>query len=56
MKELKVPVECYSRVVGYFRPLNQWNIGQQAQFHDRKTYIVPADLDSIQCKGEKREG
>jgi hypothetical protein len=21
----KIPVETYSRVVGYFRPLNQWN-------------------------------
>lgn len=37
----KVPVECYSRVVGYFRPVNQWNKGKQAEFFDRVTYRIP---------------
>ncbi len=37
-KELKVPVEVYSRVVGYFRPINQWNKGKQEEFHERKVY------------------
>jgi anaerobic ribonucleoside-triphosphate reductase len=37
-KELKVPVEVYSRVVGYFRPVNQWNKGKQEEFHERKVY------------------
>lgn len=31
----KIPVEVYSRVVGYFRPVSQWNRGQQEQFKDR---------------------
>jgi len=35
-KPLKVPVECYSRIVGYFRPISQWNKGQREQFHNRK--------------------
>lgn len=39
-KIIKVPVECYSRVVGYFRPVNQWNSGQRAQFADRKTINI----------------
>ncbi len=30
--------EVYSRVVGYLRPVNQWNKGKQAEFYDRKTY------------------
>jgi len=34
--EKKVPVECYSRVVGYFRPVEQWNKGKQEEFKDRK--------------------
>jgi len=25
----KIPVEVYSRVVGYFRPVNQWNKGKR---------------------------
>jgi ribonucleoside-triphosphate reductase len=39
-KELKVPVEVYSRVVGYFRPINQWNKGKQEEFRERKVYRV----------------
>ena len=39
-KELKVPVEVYSRVVGYFRPVNQWNKGKQEEFLNRKEYKV----------------
>ena len=39
-KELKVPVEVYSRVVGYFRPVNQWNKGKREEFENRKEYKV----------------
>ena len=31
--------EVYSRVVGYLRPVNQWNKGKQREFSDRKTFI-----------------
>jgi len=30
--------EIYSRVVGYLRPINQWNKGKQQEFTDRKTF------------------
>ena len=30
--------EVYSRVVGYIRPIQQWNAGKQNEFHRRKTY------------------
>ena len=30
--------EVYSRVVGYLRPVNQWNLGKQQEFSDRKTF------------------
>jgi len=30
--------EVYSRVVGYLRPVNQWNMGKQREFSDRKTF------------------
>ena len=32
--------EIYSRVVGYIRPIQQWNEGKQNEFHQRKTYRV----------------
>ena len=31
-----VPVEVYSRVVGYFRPVQNWNKGKQQEFSERK--------------------
>ena len=30
--------EVYSRVVGYLRPVSQWNEGKQAEFHNRKAF------------------
>jgi anaerobic ribonucleoside-triphosphate reductase len=39
-KEIKVPVEVYSRVAGYFRPVNQWNKGKQEEFRERKEYSL----------------
>lgn len=30
--------EVYSRIVGYIRPIQQWNAGKRAEFEDRKTY------------------
>ena len=35
-KILKIPTEIYSRVVGYYRPINQWNRGKQEEFWERK--------------------
>jgi ribonucleoside-triphosphate reductase len=32
--------EVYSRVVGYLRPVNQWNEGKQAEFAIRSRYRV----------------
>jgi ribonucleoside-triphosphate reductase len=32
----QIPVECYSRVSGYFRPTQQWNKGKKEEFTERK--------------------
>jgi len=41
MKEKnRTECEVYSRVVGYLRPVNQWNRGKQQEFSDRKTFEV----------------
>jgi anaerobic ribonucleoside-triphosphate reductase len=39
--------EVYSRVVGYIRPIEQWNKGKQAEFVDRKEFRV-------ECKPKKK--
>ena len=32
--------EVYSRIVGYIRPVAQWNEGKQAEWSDRKTFEI----------------
>jgi len=32
------PTEVYSRIVGYFRPVQNWNAGKQEEFKYRKTF------------------
>jgi len=40
-KEIKrTKCERYSRIVGYLRPLEQWNVGKQAEWHDRVMFSV----------------
>jgi anaerobic ribonucleoside-triphosphate reductase len=34
------PVEVYSRIVGYLRPISQWNNGKLAEFNIRKMYTM----------------
>jgi hypothetical protein len=43
-----VEAEVYSRVVGYYRPVQSWNDGKKQEFSERK---MP---DSIDLKGFKR--
>jgi anaerobic ribonucleoside-triphosphate reductase len=40
MEKERTKCERYSRVVGYLRPVNQWNDGKQAEFEDRVTFKV----------------
>lgn len=34
------PTEVYSRVVGYLRPIQQWNNGKQREFETRRTFQI----------------
>ncbi len=38
--------EVYSRIVGYFRPVSNWNVGKKEEFKIRKTY----DLKKAEAK------
>lgn len=37
------PCEVFSRVVGYLRPVKQWNDSKQSEFDDRRAYKVSAE-------------
>lgn len=39
------PCEVYTRIVGYLRPVEQWNKGKRAEYHDRKT-VPPASVET----------
>lgn len=36
----KQKTEVYSRIVGYYRPVQQWNRGKKAEYFNRKPYKV----------------
>ena len=38
--DCKKACEVYSRIVGYLRPVSQWNDGKQAEFGDRKAFEI----------------
>jgi len=37
---IKQPCEVYSRVVGYLRPVKQWNNGKQEEYKERKEFKI----------------
>ena len=47
--------EVYSRITGYYRPVQNWNIGKSAEFKDRKTYIPESSILKEKCTCETVE-
>jgi len=47
----RVPCEVYSRIVGYLRPVRDWNRGKQQEFSERRMY----DVRSVQSGGVIQE-
>jgi ribonucleoside-triphosphate reductase (formate) len=45
---VKTKCEVYSRVVGYIRPVEQWNDSKQAEFKDRKLFSAKEDVEETQ--------
>ena len=39
--------EVYSRVVGYYRPVQNWNLGKKEEYRMRKTFKQDIDLFTI---------
>ena len=40
LKAKRQPCEVYSRIVGYLRPVQNWNDGKKAEFADRTEFEV----------------
>jgi ribonucleoside-triphosphate reductase len=44
---IKQPCEVYSRIVGYLRPVQQWNFGKQQEFKERKEFKIPREYSRV---------
>ncbi len=43
--------EVYSRIVGYFRPIQNWNAGKQEEFKDRLEFVEEKSLETpMKCE------
>jgi len=41
--KILVVTEVYSRVVGYIRPVQAWNLGKKQEWEERVTYSIGGD-------------
>jgi len=41
---IKQPCEVYSRIVGYLRPVAQWNEGKKEEYKERKEFKIPQKI------------
>ena len=54
--------EVYSRVVGYYRSINNWNLGKRSEFYDRLTFEMLGELKDVaeetkqNCSREEDKG
>jgi ribonucleoside-triphosphate reductase len=39
-KKCTAKTEVYSRVCGFFRPVQQWNPGKKEEFKDRREFVL----------------
>ena len=53
MKEIELkdserqPVECWTRVMGYFRPVSHFNKGKKSEFANRKWFKGKGDKKTV---------
>ena len=45
--------EVYSRITGYYRPIQNWNDGKSQEYKDRKEYNIPLSLNKYSAKVKK---
>lgn len=43
----KIPCEIYSRVIGYYQPIQNWNRGKREEFKERKMLNISKTLEGI---------
>lgn len=49
------PAEVYSRITGYYRPVQNWNDGKVQEYKDRKVYVVDSSRFVAEAQAVKEE-
>ena len=49
----KCETTVWSRVCGFFRPVQAWNLGAKSQFDDRKVYNIGGKDDTEKNKEDR---
>jgi len=44
--------EVYSRITGYYRPVQNWNDGKAQEFKQRKVYDIPSSMGKFEARRE----
>jgi ribonucleoside-triphosphate reductase len=44
--------EIFSRVVGFYRPIQMWNPGKKEEFRERKNFVVKGEYNDNTKKDE----
>nr|BDD44708.1 hypothetical protein 14 [bacterium] len=47
----KCQVQVYSRITGFYQPLQSWNAGKRSEFHDRKGF----DCTAADCAEKEKK-
>lgn len=55
MKNRKLKTEIYSRVSGYFRPVDQWNKAKQEEFSDRRELKFDSEISPLKQSLQGRD-
>ena len=46
--------EVYSRITGYYRPIQNWNDGKTQEYKDRKEYDAVGSMEKFECKDQEQ--
>lgn len=46
--------EVYSRITGYYRPVQNWNAGKTEEYHSRKLYAIPGSNPTEEKRHPKK--
>jgi anaerobic ribonucleoside-triphosphate reductase len=44
------PCEIWTRVMGYFRPVSEFNVGKKSEANDRKYFSVKKTVRKLLCR------